>query len=242
MFRRTSGSRRRRIAVVAPRAADPAPAELPLFGRKSGHITHITDPGARVHPMSTPHHEILVTPAVRPGSGPAARSALPRHSLEPHHTRGKSSSDRVLHASRDRGDATGRRIRRRGPGHLGVGDHRRHEPARHRRPRPRAHPAARRHQLLHRLPPLVRGLPVRARHLHLGQRRRAARPAARLHADERRPAEHRLRGLGRRLGRRLRPQLHRRRPARPGRPEDHRHDGRGSRRGDRGGAPRQEAR
>ena len=78
-----------------------------------------------------------------------------------------------------------------------------HEPAGDRPPRARPDPARRRRVVLHRLPPLVRRQPVRQGHLHLGQRRRAARPALRLRAAGRRPRLARLRRVGRRLGRRL---------------------------------------
>ena len=64
---------------------------------------------------------------------------------------------------------------------------------------------ARRGVLLHRLPPVVRGQPVRQGPLHLRQRRGAARTPARLRARRRRPAQRRLRRVGRRLGRRLGP-------------------------------------
>ena len=49
--------------------------------------------------------------------------------------------------------------------------------------------------LLHRLPPVVRRDAVRQGAVHLGQRRGAARAAARLRAAGRRPAQPRLRGL-----------------------------------------------
>ena len=105
---------------------------------------------------------------------------------------------------RARGDA-----RRRG---------RRRQPARARRARPRHDPRRGCRELLHRLPPVVRRLAVRQGHLHLGQRRRAARAAARLRAAGWRPAVARLRRVGRRLGRRL-GALDRRRHRRPGRLE-----------------------
>ena len=84
----------------------------------------------------------------------------------------------------------------------------------------------RRRVLLLGLRPVVRPRPVPQRALPVGQRRGAARPAARLRAARRRPAQHRHGGRHRRLGRRLRALRHRRHP-RPGGPEaDRGHRGR----------------
>ena len=63
--------------------------------------------------------------------------------------------------------------------------------------------------LLRRLRAVVRPRSVRAPHLHVGQRRRAPRPAPRPHARRRRPALPRPRGLARRRRRRLGDQLRR---------------------------------
>ena len=72
--------------------------------------------------------------------------------------------------------------------HAARRDEGRDEPARDRPPRARSDPRAGAESLLHRLPPVVRREPVRQGHLHLGQRRRAARTPLRLHAARRRPA------------------------------------------------------
>ena len=116
-----------------------------------------------------------------------------------------------------------RRFRRLGALAPAGGGRRRLEPPGGRRRGPSPDPRSRGDELLHRLPPGVRGLAVRLRHLHLGQRGRAARPPPRSCARRRRPALPRLRGRGRRMGRRFLPLDHRGHPPLRGPAADPRH-------------------
>ena len=135
----------------------------------------------------------------------------------------RNTHDRAAHTRRDRGDEARGAVRRGDAGDAARRDEGRHEPARDRSARARPDPPRRRGVLLHRLPPLVRGEPVRQGHLHVGERRRAARSPLRLRAARRRPRLARLRGVDRRLGRRLGRLVRRRHASRRG-PRAHRHD------------------
>ena len=114
-----------------------------------------------------------------------------------------SAHDRAPHPDPDRGDASRRTLRRLGDHRADREGRRRGQPAGARRAGPQDDPRPGRRVLLHRLPPVVRRLPVRQGALHLGQRGGAARTPPRLRAAGRRPAQRRLRRQRRRLGLRL---------------------------------------
>ena len=145
--------------------------------------------GRRRVPFGSVGHGGSVDPAalrrdrVRPGRAEDPRTSGPRPRSR------VGCRDRVAHPRRDRGDAARRAVRRRAcssasPRDAAVGinllelDRIAHDMIRR----------ARRGELLHRLPPVVRRDAVRQGALHLGERRGAARPPPRLRAAGRRPA------------------------------------------------------
>src|SRR5580693_6616808 len=132
---------------------------------------------------------------------------------------------------------------RRDPGHACVGPGRRADPGH--RPRrgqgghaadrtgrdgPRGAGRGRGHLAVPGLPAVLRLGPVPGGHLHLGQRRRAARHPGPLPPDRRRPGQRGLRRGAGRLGRRRRGLLHHRAAAARRRAADRHHRGRAARR------------